>query len=276
MHRQSLATQRLGASLFLLLALTLFCNSAIGADYDESVLGDLSGTPASPTAIQLSVGANAVMGSAGAGDFDLIQFSIPAGSALQSLTLASYVNPFNAVSFVGLGAGTTWQAGLDFDVDPAKLLGWNHISATGSSGVGADLLIDMSVAPSTPGFVRPLASGDYTLLVQDTDNVVSYALTFNLSSTTAPGDFNGDQMVDGADLEQWKGDFGIDDGSDADGDGDSDGEDFLIWQRQFGVGTAASAIPEPAASGILAWIALAGGLAVRQKLSATAGYGAVR
>lgn len=272
MHRQSLVTQWLGASLIFLLALMLICTSAIGADYDESVLGDLSGTPASPTAIQLNAGANAVIGSAGAGDFDLIQFSIPTGSALQSLTLSNYVNPFNAVSFVGLGAGSTWQAGLDFDVDPAKLLGWNHISATGSSGVGADLLIDMSVAPSTPGFDRPLASGDYTLLVQDTDNVVSYALTFNLSSTAVAGDFNGDQTVDGADLEQWKGDFGIDDGSDADGDGDSDGEDFLIWQRRFGVGPAASTIPEPAANGMLAWIALAAGSVVRRKLSGTGGF----
>jgi hypothetical protein len=63
---------------------------------------------------------------------------------------------------------------------------------------------------------------------------------------------NGNGFVNGADLAQWRGDFGIDAGSNADADGDSDGNDFLIWQRNLGVGTppsaaAASAVPEPAA-----------------------------
>lgn len=65
-----------------------------------------------------------------------------------------------------------------------------------------------------------------------------------------PGDFNNDTFVDGLDLAQWKGDFGVnDDDSDADDDGDSDGQDFLIWQRNLtgGVGGAA-AIPEPSAA----------------------------
>lgn len=62
------------------------------------------------------------------------------------------------------------------------------------------------------------------------------------------GDFNDDLVVDGADLEQWKGDFGAGVGSDADGDGDSDGADFLLWQQNFGQTAGAievSAIPEP-------------------------------
>lgn len=245
-----------------LLLLALLTSPADAADYDESVLADLSGNPASPTTISLDLGSNVVRGSAGAGDFDLIHFSIPAGGALESLTLSSYVNPFNGVSFIGLGAGATWQAGLDFDVDPAKLMGWSHIAAAGSSGVGADLLVDMSVAPFTPGFARPLTPGEYVLLVQDTDNVVEYELTFNLASTALLGDFNGDQIVDGADLEKWKGDFGVNGESDADGDGDSDGADFLIWQRQFGV-PAASVVPEPATSVWLGWIALAAGAVAR-------------
>jgi hypothetical protein len=41
------------------------------------------------------------------------------------------------------------------------------------------------------------------------------------------------------------------------GDADSDGEDFLIWQRNFGIGvlSAATAVPEPAA-GLLGMIGL--------------------
>ena len=68
---------------------------------------------------------------------------------------------------------------------------------------------------------------------------------------TLSSDFNGDGMVDGADLAQWRGDFGpTDDGSDADGDGDSDGADFLTWQRELGMTSAtpvSAAVPEPSA-----------------------------
>jgi hypothetical protein len=74
------------------------------------------------------------------------------------------------------------------------------------------------------------------------------------------GDFNTDGEVDGADLVQWRGDFGINGESDADNDGDSDGADFLIWQRQLGgspvVGSGALA-PEPA-SWALVGLALGG------------------
>jgi probable HAF family extracellular repeat protein len=69
-----------------------------------------------------------------------------------------------------------------------------------------------------------------------------------LAILTLPGDFNVDGMVDAADLSQWKGDFGVNGRSDADGDGDSDGADFLIWQRNLGMTSAAPvgvATPEP-------------------------------
>jgi hypothetical protein len=231
----------------LISSLLLAPQTTIGANYDETTLGDLSGTTALPTTVALGAGSNLVVGSAGAGDFDLIHFSVPAGSGLTSLTLSSYVNPFNAVSFIGLQAGASWTAGLDFDVDPTKLLGWSHIAAEGSSGVDADLLIGMSAAPFTPGFARPLAAGEYTLLIQDTDNVVSYSLDFILQAPSLAGDFNKDGVVDGDDLEQWKGDFGVNDESDADSDGDTDGADFLIWQRAFGSSAQVAPIPEPAA-----------------------------
>jgi T5SS/PEP-CTERM-associated repeat protein len=74
-----------------------------------------------------------------------------------------------------------------------------------------------------------------------------------LEVTAAPSftaDFDEDGDVDGDDLVQWRGDFGVNNLSDADSDGDSDGDDFLQWQRQLGststvpVGTA---VPEPTA-----------------------------
>lgn len=66
-----------------------------------------------------------------------------------------------------------------------------------------------------------------------------------------PGDFNGDLTVDGADLAQWNGDYGVNGDSDSDHDGDSDGVDFLNWQRNFGQSippAALAAVPEPGSS----------------------------
>jgi hypothetical protein len=80
-----------------------------------------------------------------------------------------------------------------------------------------------------------------------------------------PGDFNGDQTIDGEDLAIWKSNFGANSGSatsamgDADANGRVDGADFLIWQRHFTATSSAStagAIPEPGAL-LLAFPAIA-------------------
>jgi hypothetical protein len=77
--------------------------------------------------------------------------------------------------------------------------------------------------------------------------VVAYG---TIPPTEIPGDFDGNGQVNGADLAQWKGDFGVNGLSDANNDGDSDGADFLIWQRNLGTGVpvnaAATPVPEPA------------------------------
>jgi hypothetical protein len=65
-----------------------------------------------------------------------------------------------------------------------------------------------------------------------------------------PGDFDGNSVVDGADLAIWRANAGLESGAmasegDADGNGSVDGGDFLIWQRNSGMGPAA--VPEPSA-----------------------------
>ncbi|WP_428307819.1 SMP-30/gluconolactonase/LRE family protein [Lacipirellula sp.] len=79
-----------------------------------------------------------------------------------------------------------------------------------------------------------------------------------------PGDFNGDQLVNAADLGIWRVNFGNSSGSatvamgDADGNGRIDGADFLVWQRHFTPAAAAplsQAVPEPHA---LVLVSLAG------------------
>jgi hypothetical protein len=81
-------------------------------------------------------------------------------------------------------------------------------------------------------------------------------------------DFDGNAVVDAADLQAWKDAFGPGPGADADGDGDSDGADFLAWQQQLGLGATAAAavraVPEPAA-GALAAVAVAAAVAYRRR-----------
>jgi T5SS/PEP-CTERM-associated repeat protein len=142
---------------------------------------------------------------------------------------------------------------------------------------GADLTIEK-------GFVNALVSaGGYPALVHETPLMtgtlqgtfastdfslapLSAGLSWNVSydnnsvvlsvtgAASFEADFNNDGRVDGADLTEWRGDFGQNAVSDADGDMDSDGNDFLIWQRQVGSGVPASAsvaaVPEPAAIGM--------------------------
>ncbi|HMP07683.1 MAG TPA: dockerin type I domain-containing protein, partial [Lacipirellulaceae bacterium] len=68
-----------------------------------------------------------------------------------------------------------------------------------------------------------------------------------LPPTATPGDFNGDDLVDGADFLAWQRGLGTlaphatrADG-DADGDGDVDADDLALWQVNFGPAFAAAA-----------------------------------
>ena len=88
-----------------------------------------------------------------------------------------------------------------------------------------------------------------------------------------PGDFTGDLVVDGTDLDVWRDNFGrVDAGfrdGDADEDGDVDGADFLQWQRQTGgsvISTSSAVVPEPAAGFMIA-VALAAFAARRKSLN---------
>lgn len=66
--------------------------------------------------------------------------------------------------------------------------------------------------------------------------------------------FNGDDVVDGADLDIWTDNYGgagTQPTGDANGDLMVDGADFLAWQRQLTPPTAAAAIPEPSSAALV-------------------------
>jgi len=164
--------------------------AARAADYNESTSGDLSGVAASPTPWALSPGANVLAGAAGTNfntgvnDYDLVAFTVPVGLQLDSILATSYqnVSPFG-LSFVGLQAGSPWLDGLGYGVGGGFVMGWSHFDHT---AVGADLLAGMQEHANDPPFAIPLASGTYTMLIQDVDTEFDYTLTFNVTSVPEP------------------------------------------------------------------------------------------
>lgn len=187
----SLMNWHAGAFAVALLVCWTTTNPANAATYDEAILGDLSGTAASPTPWVLAAGANSLIGTAGANalagtaDFDLVAIEIPAGYQLDSITLVSYTNPdVFAMSFIGLQAGSPWLDGFGFDIVGFWLMGWTHIQ---TPMAGVDLLPHIQSHANPPEFTIPLPSGAYTMLLEDVDTTISYSLLYNVSAVPEPG-----------------------------------------------------------------------------------------
>jgi hypothetical protein len=94
-----------------------------------------------------------------------------------------------------------------------------------------------------------LGTGQRRTVVSIDDLVVNQG-----AAAFAAADFNESGSVTGADLNNWKGDFGKATGAthqqgDSDADGDVDGADFLTWQNQLAVPVAVG-VPEPASLGL--------------------------
>ena len=156
------------------------------ANYSESSLGDISGTPATPSSWLLEAGANVLSGSAGtASDYDILTFTVPAGHQLDSLFLDLFQNPGTPQSFLGLQSGSTWTTGTGGGVAGGALLGYDLFSA---SEVGTDRLPQIGFNGDSSGnsFTPPLPSGAYTMLLQDTVSTFNYQFTFNVSAVPEP------------------------------------------------------------------------------------------
>jgi T5SS/PEP-CTERM-associated repeat protein len=143
-----------------------------------------------------------------------------------------------------------------------------HVNASGTVPVP-----DTSnpIAQGGSGFTSILAPAGFAAQYPNLDPVARrvgqalylYFLDPNMVGGGAIGpDFNGDGVVNLADLAIWQANVGITSGAsvlqgDADGDGDVDGDDFLFWQRNFGQpqpwtgAGAGGAVPEPSSIALL-------------------------
>lgn len=253
-----------------LVALTVFClalNVASAASYSEFISGDLSTNPAQPTPFVLNAGNNDLLAEASSVDFDFLRITIPANHVLSAVTV-TFHEDMNQV-FAGIQQGPVWTAGAGSEVVPSAMMGWANFPANPHhSHTGEDILDDIGLGVGSTGFTPPLTSGVYTMLFQAPSILVRYGLNFAVTPVGAnrPGDFNGDSLVDGADLAIWRDALGRTNAGDANGDGVTDGADMLVWQKNVGLtgaAPAAHAVPEPAAA-LLALGACAG-LAARRR-----------
>lgn len=178
------------ASHLTILAICCGVRVAHSAAYDESVLGDLGSVPQAPTPWTLELGANPLTGTAGGNffagtsDYDLVSFTVPQASRLDSIIVANYENVDEfSMSFLGLQAGSPWLDNLGWDIQGYWLLGWMHLQ---SSMEGVDVLEEMWSNSASSAFQLPLPSGVYTLLIEDVDTVMSYSLVFNVTAVPEP------------------------------------------------------------------------------------------
>jgi hypothetical protein len=147
--------------------------------HDESIHGDLSTDPNSPTALVFTSGLNGVIGTCGnvgsPSDIrDYITFTIPAGRKLLALNLVTYA-PDN-LGFASFNTGTTSYI-PDATTAPLFLAGI-HPSGT---DMGSDIL-PLFVTNSVTGNSLPapeLGPGDYCFLIQQTSPITTtYHLEF--------------------------------------------------------------------------------------------------
>jgi T5SS/PEP-CTERM-associated repeat protein len=189
------------------------------------------------------------------------------------------VAPGSSVGTLHINGDYAQAADGELAIEIASASSYDRLEVTGTAmldGTLRVLLLDGFVPSAGQSFGFLFASGGFG---EPFDALDLPSLPAGLSWQINPGgatvflnvvsaysaDFDDDGDVDGDDLDQWAGDFGVNGMSDADNDGDSDGADFLAWQQQFGNGPpaapAAHIVPEPsglAMASLAMFVALVG------------------
>jgi hypothetical protein len=166
--------------LLALIAFSISFSAHAGVVWDESGNGDLSNDGLSPTPVVFTIGSNIMNGTVGNGgsgvDRDYFTFTVPSGMKLNSIMVTNNTTVSGSASFFAI------QKGLQVTTTPTgggvtDLLGFTHY---GNDLVGTDIL--PVLVPSANG---SLASGTYSIWVQETGGPASYGFDFVFTATTA-------------------------------------------------------------------------------------------
>ena len=169
----------------LVLAGSLSVPMSAAVVYDEAVSGQLSSTGLSPTAVTVAGGSNLILGTNGnlaPSVRDYVTFTVPAGFALESITLMD--TSLGARGFLGLQSGNQLTLPTN-TMTAAGLLGWWHYTP---ADIDTDLLASMSTpANGSSGFAPPLGAGSYTLWIQDSSpGTFEYGFDVTLAPVPEP------------------------------------------------------------------------------------------
>jgi hypothetical protein len=132
--------------------------------FSETWGGDLSNSPANPTAIDLDFPGPVLItatqrGAAFGRDIDCFTFAVPFGAELATLRVAAYSSAPGNPAFIGLGAGSSLAIDPNAP-DLSLLLGG---ATYGAADVGTDILPRMATLAGAQGFTPPLPTGAYTV-----------------------------------------------------------------------------------------------------------------
>jgi len=156
---------------------------ATAATYTELINGDLSGNRAAPTGFNLATGSNLLTATTQGGDLDVVRISVPAGNDLSQLFVRTFTQAgFDSTAFIAIQQGNTFTVDPNI-AGPEDLLGYTHISPF---FINTDILPTMGTGFDAIGFTPPLASGNYSLFLQQLGTPVTYSLDFVVRPVPEP------------------------------------------------------------------------------------------
>ncbi len=192
---------RLNLASAVIIVSLLGVNSQAAIIWNEANNGPLSTNNLAPTDLQiLALGTSTVSGNVtnSTGNVDVFQFSVPAGTRLDTIILSQYSSG-DPLAFIAMDSGPTFpfnRQQLRVGVDETQFIGGTTFGS-GNAPLGTDLLsssfiggrfIGRQPTPEQTTAVpyNSLPSGQYTVYIQQQGGLTEYTLDFGVVAVPEP------------------------------------------------------------------------------------------